>query len=131
MQLCGENGVILNPKPEKFQFSVEEANFTAFHVSATEVKPLPKYLAALRSFPRPSNITDIRAWFGLVNQVAHYGQLVDLMAPFKPLLSPKSQFQWSAALEDAFQQSKTAFIEAITHGVEIYDPRLTTCLQTD
>ena len=131
LELCGNNGVILNPEPNKFQFAAEEVNFTAFHVSGTGVKPLPKYLDAIRTFPRPSNITDVRAWFGLVNQVAHYGQLVDLMAPFKPLLSPKSQFQWSEPLEEAFQQSKLAIITAIAHGVEIYDPKRTTCLQTD
>ena len=128
---CGQNGVILNSEPEKFQFGVGEADFTAFHISPTEVKPLSKYLDVIRCFPRPSNITDVRAWFGLVNQVARHSKLIDLMAPFKPLWSPRSQFQWSDALEHALQQSKTAIIQAIVHRVEIYDPRRITCLQTD
>ena len=86
---CGKNGIILNSEPDKFQFSEEEVKFTAFHVTNNGVKPLAKYLNAIQEFPRPANITDVRAWFGLVNQVARYGQLTELMAPFKPLLSPK------------------------------------------
>ncbi len=131
LELCGLNGVILNPEPGKFQFSEEEVDFTAFRISATDVRPLPKYLDGIRNFPRPTNITDARSWFGLVNQVAHYGRLVDIMAPFRPLLSPKSKFEWSESLEDAFQKSKDAIIEAISQGVEIYDPNRITCLQTD
>ena len=129
LERCGNNGIILNP--EKFQFAVEEVDFTAFHLTGDEVKPRPKYLDAIRAFPRPTNITDTRAWFGLVNQVAHYGRMLDIMAPFKPYLSPKTKFQWSAELEQAFQASKQAIVDAIVEGVEIYDPERTTCLQTD
>ena len=128
---CGKNGIILNSDPTKFQFAEEAVDFTAFRLTGDEVKPLPKYLDSIRNFPRPTSITDIRAWFGLVNQVAHYGRLLDLMAPFKPLLSPKTRFEWSDNLEEAFQKSKLAIVEAIVEGVEIYDPKRTTCLQTD
>ena len=30
-------------------------------------------------FPTPTNITDVRSWFGLVNQLASYAQLRDMM----------------------------------------------------
>ena len=96
----GSNGVVLNPK--KFQFAVEEVNFTAFKITKTEVKLLPRYIKAIEDFPRPQNISDIRSWFGLVNQVTHYGQLIGAMAPFKSLLSPKTRFQWSEELEESF-----------------------------
>ena len=126
----GENGVILNPG-RKFQFAKEEVDYTAFRISLSDVKPLPKYLQAIEEFPRPKNITDIRAWFGLVNQVSHYGQIKEMMAPFKALLSPKTIFRWTDELEAAFQNSKAAIIAAIEQGVEIFDPARRTCLQTD
>ena len=129
LERCGNNGIILNE--EKFQFSQTEVDFTAFRVTGDEVKPLSKYLDAIKSFPKPSSITDIRAWFGLVNQVAHYGHVLNMMAPFKPLLSPKQKFIWSEELETAFQESKSAIIAAISEGLEIYDPARVTCLQTD
>lgn len=125
----GKNGVILNK--EKFQFAAEEVDFTAFRITANDVKPLPKYLKAIDDFPRPRNITDVRSWFGLINQVAHYGQLIETMAPFKSLLSPKTAFKWSEDLESAFMNSKKAIIAAIKNGVEIFDPKRKTCLQTD
>ena len=59
----------------------------------TEVKPLPKYLDAIATFPRPTNISDIRSWFGLVNQVSSYNQLTSLMEPLRKFLSPKVRFE--------------------------------------
>ena len=127
--LCGKNGIVLNP--EKLQFSCNEVDFTSFHITGSTVTPRPKYIEAIDQFPRPANITDIRAWFGLVNQVAHYGRMLELMEPFKPLLSPKTKFAWSDELETAFIASKKAIVDAIKHGVDIFDPQRVTCLQTD
>ena len=131
LELCGRNGIVLNPEPAKFQFAADEVDFTAFHVSPTAITPLPRYIEGIKNFPTPTNITDIRAWFGLVNQVGHYGRLIDIMAPFKPLLSPKVKFSWSDELDAAFHRSKSAIVDAITDGVMIYDPARHTCLQTD
>ena len=86
---------------------------------------------AIQNFPQPRNITDVHSWFGLVNQAAHYDQLTALLAPFRSLLSPKSRFEWTPDLDASFRQSKQAIIEAIENGVEIFDPQLTTCPQTD
>ena len=105
--------------------------FAGFLITQTDVKPLPKYLDAIRNFSRPSNISDIRSWFGLVNQVSHYAKLTNLMAPFKPLLSPKTRFRWDYILEDAFQRSKMEIVKAIEEGVRIFDPERVTCLSPD
>ena len=127
--LVGKNGVVLNPA--KFQFGSLEVDFAGFRITASEVRPLPKYLHAIANFPRPATLTDVRAWFGLVNQVSHYGRTTALMAPFKPLLSPKVAFEWSPELEKAFQRSKEAIITEIKTGVEIFDPQRRTCLTPD
>ena len=86
---------------------------------------------AIRDFPTPTSTTDIRSWFGLVNQVANYAQLRDIMAPFKPFLSPRCRFKWTPELERAFQASKESIIAEIRHGVEIFDPAKRTCIRTD
>eukprot|EP00794_Sanderia_malayensis_P001442 gene1442-1587_t len=117
----GQSGVVLNP--DKFQFAMKSVNFPGFRVSNTTIEPLPKYLDAIRHFPTPTSTTDIRTWFGLVNQVANYAQLRSTMAPFKPFLSPRCKFIWSEELEAAFQTSKTAIIDAFREGVEIFDLR--------
>ena len=125
----GQAGIVLNP--DKFQFAKRSVDFAGFRVSDSTIEPLPKYLDAIRDFPRPTSTTDIRSWFGLVNQVANYAQLRDVMAPFKPFLSPRCTFSWSAELEQAFQASKQAIIEAIRTGVEIFDITRRTCLRPD
>ena len=125
----GKNGVILNPK--KFQFCQSTVEFAGFQITETDVKPLPKYLDAIRDFPRPTNISEIRSWFGLVNQVSHYAKLTDLMEPFKPLLSPKTRFAWNDELEKAFQESKLEIVKAIQEGVRIFEPSRTTVLSPD
>ena len=130
LSTTGNSGIVLNP--EKFQFAQKEVDFAGFHVAEDRIDPLPKYFHAIQDFPTPSSTTDIKSWFGLVNQVAHYAQLRDLMAPFRPFLSEAKQpFYWDKELDDAFNHSKEAIIRAIREGVEIYDPQRKTCLRTD
>ena len=125
----GQAGIVLNP--DKFQFASKRADFAGFRISESAIEPLPKYLDAIRDFPFPASTTDIRSWFGLVNQVANYAQLRDTMTPFKPFLSPRYKFSWSAELEDVFQASKQAIVDAIRQGVEIFDITRRTCLRPD
>ena len=129
LDLVAKNGIVLSP--EKFQFSCREIDFAGFRVTDTEVKPLPKYLDAIRDFPRPTNISDIRSWFGLVNQVSSYNKLTELMEPFRKFLSPKVKFYWDAEMEEIFEESKKAIVAAIVQGVQIFDPERRTAISTD
>ena len=97
-------GIVLNA--EKFHFARRIVDFAGFRISDETIEPLPKYMDAIRDFTTPTSTTDIRSWFGLVNQVANYAQLRDIMAPFKPFLSPRCRFEWTPELERAFQASK-------------------------
>ena len=129
LELVGRKGVVLNLG--KFQFSSTVVDFAGFRVTVYEVKPLAKHIDVIKSFPRPRNVSDVRAWFGLVNQVSHYGRTARLMAPFNPLLSPKTSFIWDHSLEEAFERSKADIIKEIEKGVEIFDPARRTRLSPD
>ena len=100
----GSAGIVLNPS--KFQFSLKMVEFAGFRISDTSIEPLPKYLDAIRTFPVPRSITDIKSWFGLTNQVANYAQLRDLLSPFRKFLSPKTKFEWTSELNDVFIKSR-------------------------
>ena len=117
--------------PDKFQFAKREVDFAVFRITDSSIEPQAKFLDAIRDFPTPTSTTDIRSWFGLVNQVTNYAQLRDIMAPFKPFLSQKYKFFWTPVLEEAFQASKAAIIEAIREGVQIFDMSKLTCLGPD
>ena len=69
LDICGRNGIVLNP--EKFVFGASTVDFAGFTITMTDVRPCSLYLEAIRDFPEPRNITDVRSWFGLVNQVAY------------------------------------------------------------
>ena len=70
----GKSGIVLNQ--EKFQFCQKEVAFAGFRIANQRVEPLPKYLNAIRMFPTPRTSTDIRSWFGLVNQLSSYAPYV-------------------------------------------------------
>ena len=129
IELCGKAGVVLNP--EKLQFSQLTVDFAGFRITENTVEPLPKYVDAIKNFPVPESITDMRSWFGLVNQVSHYAQLREDMEPFRRFLSPKVKFEWNEDLSQAFQRSKQRIVEAIKEGVQIFDIKRRTCLRTD
>ena len=129
LELLGKNGIVLNEN--KFQFAQKDVEFAGFHITEKGIQPLDKFLKAIRDFPTPTRVTDIRSWFALVHQVAHYNQVTNIMAHFKPLLSPSTKFLWTDELETAFQQSKKEIVNAIINGVQFFDPKRRTCLQPD
>ena len=118
-------------KSKKFQFAQIEVEFVGFCISKNGIKYLPKYLDAIQNFPTPSNVTDIRSCFGMVNQVANYAQLRELMTLFQPFLSPRVKFLWTPELDNKFNESKEAIVDAIKQGVEIFDIARRTCLRQD
>jgi putative transposase len=119
LEMISKNGIILNG--DKFQFCADKIEFAGFRVTNDGVLPLGKYLDSIRNFCRPENITDIRSYFGLVNQVAHYAKLKDMLLPFRVLLTPKTKFFWNEELEKAFEASKLEIVEAIKDRVKVFD----------
>ena len=69
MDLCARNGVVFNRT--KFKFGRREVDFAGFNVTDEGVRPTQRMLEAIANFPKPTNLTGARAWFGLVNQVAY------------------------------------------------------------
>ena len=129
LELCGNNGIILNPA--KFNFAANEVEFAGFEITMTNVRPCDSFLRGILNFPTPKSITDIRSWFGLVNQASYAFSMADKMLPFRALLKPGSKFEWTPALEKAFQLSKLAIASDIKQGVRIFDKSRPTCLATD
>ena len=127
--LVGVNGVVLNP--EKFEFSSKEVEFAGFVITGDGVSPPQRILDSIGKFPKPTNISGVRSWFGLINQVAHYADMREVMLPFKALLSPKTPFKWDRELDEAFEYSRWRIVELIKEGVAIFEPELTTVLSPD
>ena len=129
LDICGRRGITLNPS--KFRFAMETVEFAGFEITNERVRPCKKYTKAISDFPTPTSLTDVRSWFGLVNQVAYAFSMTDIMLPFRALLKPTAPFEWTDALQQAFDSSKRAIITEIENGVTIYDKTKPTCLATD
>jgi len=129
LDTCGKNGVTLNPP--KFVFAADEVEFAGFEITATDVRPSRKYLQTIIDFPTPKNRTDIRSWFGLVNQVSYTFSMTKRMEPFRKYLKPGVPFVWDEEMDSIFNESKQVILSEIEKGVRIYDPSKPTCLATD
>ena len=129
LKICGDNGIVFNIK--KFQFGQDTVEFAGFDVTTDGYKPSRKLLEAITRFPSPQSTTDIRSWFGLVNQVAFTFSRTQVMAPFRELLSSKKAFYWDETLEDVFQASKQEILRLVEEGVKAFEVGRPTCLATD
>ena len=75
LDLCGRNGIIQSP--DKLQFAQDEVEFSGFDLDLDSIKPCRKLLQSIEDFPTPKCLTDIRAWFGLINQVSFYEPITE------------------------------------------------------
>ena len=127
---CGDNGIVFNP--EKFHFAEKEIDFAGFRIMEDGIKPTKKMTEAIANFPTPTNITNIRSWFGLVNQVSYAFSQAEIMAPFRELLKTKDRkFYWDDMLDQAFEESKRRIVREIEEGVKTFEVNRPTCLSTD
>ena len=129
LDLCGNNHITGNPS--KFSMGEIETDFTAFRLGETTVGPCRSFLEAIHEFPTPKNITDVRSFFGLVNQVSYAFASNQKMAPFRDFLKPSVPFAWTPELEKLFQEAKMMIINEVKLGVQIFDKNKPTCLVTD
>ena len=129
LSLTGGAGIIMNP--DKFIFCRKQLEFLGFELTELGVEPGRELLKSIIDFPRPKDISGIRSWFGLVEQVAWAFSKTAVMSPFRHLLSPNSEYLWTQELNDAFEKSKIEIINAVKKGVKYFDPKRITCLATD
>ena len=108
LTLTGGAGIIMNP--DKFVFGKKRLEFLGFEVTEDGVEPGKELLKSILEFPRPKDISGIRGWFGLVEQVSWAFSKTEVMNPLRHLLSPKSEFLWTQELNDSFDKSKQEII---------------------
>lgn len=108
LSTCKAKGITL--KPEKFQFARREVDFVGFHLGWDEYKTTDERLAAIRNYSMPGkpSITDIKSWYGFVNQLAPFFATAPTMNDFRELLKKPSckVVYWDEQLQEKFHQAK-------------------------
>ena len=105
--------------------------FAGFDVTEDGYRPTQRIINSIRDFPIPKKITDIRSWFGLINQVGYTFSKTKAMEPFRELLSSSREWYWDETMMALFEHSKDEIINLISEGVCAFEPNRTTCLTTD
>ena len=86
---------------------------------------------SIKKCPAPKNITQARAFFGLVKQVLFAFSKCADMIYFRHLPSPKTKFVWTEYLEREFGLAKANLVRKDHKGVKIFKLDQITALVTD
>ena len=128
LQRCRDKGISLNK--EKFLYAEKEVLFAGFHVSSDGYRISDAVTGAIARFPTPSSRSDLRGYFGLVNQTGNSTkELAAALEPLRALLSSKNDFLWTADHDKAFQESRETLSKAMT--LVYFDLNKETRLRTD
>jgi hypothetical protein len=111
LERCIEHNIYLNP--EKIVYNVPQAEFGGLIIDKQGYRIAPHIIAAIRDFPTPKDIGDIRSFHGLVNQLAPYDEkIAQKFAPLRHLLSTKQKFYMTEDDVSAFEAVKQTLSEA-------------------
>ena len=121
----------LKLKPKKCDLFRREVSFLGHLVSAVGVRTDPDKVAAIRGWPRPANVTQVRSFLGLASYyrrfIAHFAEIA------RPLhaLTNKSprEFMWTEACQTAFEHLQDALATAPV--LRYPDPERRYILDTD
>ena len=103
----------LTLKPTKCFFGREKIRFLGHIVSAEGLEPLPDKCQAVKEFPTPRKVRDVRAFLGLVGYYRKYiKNFSKIAAPLTDLTKRETSFQWNDSCESAFQTLKTKLLKA-------------------
>ena len=114
LQCCQDRQISLNR--EKWKYCQPRVTFAGFQLSSEGYQIDPAITEAISKFPTPTNRSDLRSFFGLVNQLSSSTDTIaELLSPMRSLLSTKNEFVWSSEHDQALAHAKTHLIRRCTN----------------
>ena len=111
LQACRENNLTLAAK--KLEYGTQ-VNFGGYIIGRSGVRPDPKKVQAIKDFPRPKDITSLRSFLGLANQLAFFvPDFAHTTSPMRDLLKKNTVYQWLPEHETAFQETKDMLLSTL------------------
>lgn len=109
---------------------LQKIKFAWFRITMDGIKP-KKMTEAILQFATSTNLTSIRSWFELVNQVSYTFSQDEITSPFRELLQTENwKFDWDNMLNRMFETLKKVFVQEI-EDVKSFEVNRPTCLSTD
>jgi hypothetical protein len=117
-------------KLSKCSFMETWTLFLGYYVGPEGIKPDPAKISAVKDWPVPSNVTEVRAFLGLCNFFRRFVQGFSALAlPLVSLTKKHAVFRWTYACHEGFEGLKKALTEAPI--LQAPDPTLPYTLVTD
>ena len=111
-----ENGLRL--QRNKCQFFEASVEFLSYVINAEGVHSSSKKVKAITEAHAPQNVSELRAFLGLVNYCGKFvPNLASLLHPFYSLLHSGVQWKWSKECQQVFEEAKEKLVSApvLTH----------------
>lgn len=105
LQRCRERNIRLNE--DKFEFKKTEIEFAGMKLSKDGFTIHDNIVKAVKEFPLPETITDMRSFHGLANQLAPFDEKVaEKLAPLRHLLKSRATFEMTDDEVQAFKETR-------------------------
>jgi len=103
----------LKAKPSNCELFRTEIKFLGHLVSADGINPMPDKLEAIRNWPVPHCLKDVRSFFGLASYYRRFVKgFATIAEPLTRLTRKMARFKWSEEAQLAFEALKKALVEA-------------------
>ncbi|UYV65567.1 K02A2.6-like, partial [Cordylochernes scorpioides] len=87
-------------------------------------------IQAIREFPSPSSISEVRRFLGMVNFTGKFiPDLSTILYPLNQLLVKRNDWRWDSAQEEAFEKVKKLL--STSPALTLFDPNLPTTVSAD
>jgi transposase InsO family protein len=108
----------------------DSVTFAGFVISKDGVKPDPGKTSAIANFPQPTDVSSVRSFLGLANQIGLFvSDLSSMTEPIRGLLKKHVAFTWGPEQQRAFQEVKRSLTSDLC--VAPYDVNKPAVLFTD
>lgn len=108
-------------KLEKCEFFKPEVRYLGKVVNENGTSPDPEKIAAIKSMPTPRNVSELRAFLGMINYYRHHiPNLQELRQPLDALTVKDIEWRWTPQHENSVQRLKDALTTDLV--LAHYDP---------
>ena len=112
----------------KCKFMKKSVTYMGCVISASGISPTEEKVEAIKQAPRPENLTQLRAFLGMINYHRKFiRNLSSILQPLNQLLQGNQE--WSPRCEEAFKKAKDSL--SSSHVLVHYDPSLPVILESD
>ena len=116
LQRLKQRGIWL--KKDKCEFGKSEVTYLSHKVDHEDLRPTEDKVKAIRKAPETRNVTEMKAFLGLLNNYSHFlPNLSNTLQALYQLLQKEKQWRWTRKHRAAFNAAKNTLLQSgfLTH----------------